>query len=150
MSEKLSIDVDVNTSELDRAESKRVKLETDTINTVEKVETEAERSYNQVMNMARGSMMIFSGIAHAIGGTFGRIFSAVYMTATSIFTLYTSIAAATATINPYQAALQMAAVVLSMSNLVAVINGQRESSRILRGVTTSLHGVSQMISSYSL
>lgn len=154
MSEKINLDVDTTEAER-KIDSLNDKIE-DTVEkateATEAVENEAEKSFNNVMGMMRSSYMIMSGVGRIMGGTMGKMFSGLYSLAISSIMTYKAIAAAVAATpgGQVQAAIMFASLSIAAANLGATIGKQKEFSRGLSGLNTSLHGISGMIDSFSI
>ena len=142
----------IDTSELDAAE---IQAETAVANqkkaTID-VKKQADISFNEVMGMMRASYMMVSGIAQVMGGTLGQIFQSIYGVAVAAIGTYQAIAAAMAAsgVGAFQAALMINSLLAAIVSLVGVSTGQEELSRRMSGLNMAIHGISGMISSFSL
>jgi len=120
---------------------------------IETVEKQTEISFNQVMGFMRASYSIISGMSRVMGGGMTQVFSSIYMAAMSAIGTYKAIAAAIAATGPtgwVQAAIMTTSLITASLSLVSIMTGQRVLSTKIRGINMALHGISGIISSFSL
>ncbi len=119
----------------------------------ESVEEQTQKSFNNVMGFMRASYLLISGLSRVMGGGMTQVFSSMYMAAMSVIGTYKAIAAAIAASGPagwVQAGIMITSLVTASLSLVSILSGQRALSTKIRGVNMALHGISGMISSFSL
>ena len=155
MSER--IEITINAEELRRAlsgvEEQIETTEEKLMDMTEKVEDATTKSFNQVMGFMRTTYLMISGASRVLGGGMSQLFSTIYLTAISAIGTYKAIAAAMAASGPYgwvQAGLMIISLTTASLSLASILSGQRDLSRKIRGINMSLHGISGMISSFSI
>lgn len=120
---------------------------------IDENEKRTKEAFTQTMAAMRAGYMMISGIAGAIGGSMGQVFSAMYGAAVSAIGTYQAIAAAMAASGPagwIQAGLMTMSLITAISSLVGVMTGQEELSKRLSGLNMALHGISGLYDSFSL
>ena len=113
----------------------------------------AKESFNQALGIMRASYQMISGITTVMGGDMSKIFSSIYAIAVGLIGTYTSITAAIAATGPagwVQAGIMTMSLISAGTTLLSVMTGQTELTTRISGITTALHGLSGMISSFSL
>ncbi len=154
MSVQLTISAFLETSAFDAQTAERERRIRELLGGLEEVDKKTENSYNKVMAMMRGSYMIISGIARVMGPGFARVFQGIWSVVTSTIMAYKSIIAMTAA-SPVpgariQAAIMGFSLMAAISNVSALMRGQKALARQSRGINFALHGISSMISSFSM
>ncbi len=151
------IDIIINAEEvlraLDQIDAKIEDTEEKAEEAVESVEEQTKKSFTQVMGYMRASYLIISGMSRIMGGGMSQIFSSIYMAAMSAIGTYKAIAAAIAATGPIgwvQAAIMTTSLVTASLSLVSIMMGQRDMSTKIRGLNMSLHGISALITTFTL
>ena len=151
------IDISINAEEvlraLDQIDAKIEDTEEKAEEAVESVEEQTKKSFTQVMGYMRASYLIISGMSRIMGGGMSQIFSSIYMAAMSAIGTYKAIAAAIAATGPIgwvQAAIMTTSLVTASLSLVSIMMGQRDMSTKIRGLNMSLHGISALITTFTL
>ena len=155
MGERIEITINAEEAlrELDQLDSKIEDIEQKAEDAIETVEEQTKKSFNQVMGFMRGSYAMISGLSRVMGGGMTQVFSSMYMAAMSAIGTYTAIKAAIAATGPagwVQAAIMTTSLITASLSLASILSGQRDLSTKIRGVNMALHGISGMISSFSL
>ncbi len=120
---------------------------------VESVEEQTKKSFTQVMGYMRASYSIIAGISRIMGGGLSQVFSSIYMAAMSAIGTYKAIAAAIAATGPIgwvQAAIMTTSLVTASLSLTSIMLGQRALSTKIRGLNMTLHGISGLITTFTL
>ncbi len=151
------IEISINAEEVLRAlqqlDTKIETTEEKAEQLTESVEEQTQKSFNNVMGFMRASYLMISGLSRVMGGGLSQVFSSIYMAAMSAIGAYQAIAAAIAASGPagwLQAAIMTTSLITAGLSLVSILAGQRDLSTKIRGVNMALHGISGMISTFSL
>ncbi len=151
------IDISINAEEvirdLDKIDDKIDETEEKAASAIETVEVQTKRSFTQVMGYMRASYSIIAGISRIMGGGLSQVFSSIYMAAMSAIGTYKAIAAAIAATGPtgwVQAAIMTTSLVTASLNLTSIMLGQRALSTKIRGLNMTLHGISGLITTFTL
>lgn len=155
MGERIEITINAEEAlrELDQLDSKIEETEQKAEEAVETVEKQTKKSFNQVMGFMRGSYAMISGMSRVMGGGMSQVFSSMYMAAMSAIGTYTAIKAAIAATGPagwVQAGIMTTSLITASLSLASILSGQRDLSTKIRGINMALHGISGMISSFSI
>ena len=154
MSVQLTISAFLETSAFDAQTAEREERIRRLLGGLEQVDEKTKSSFNKVMGMMRGSYMVISGIARVMGPGFSRIFQGIWSVVTSTIMFYKSIQAAMMASPVPGAALQamvmMFSIIAATANVAALMAGQKDLARQTRGMNFALHGISSMISSFSI
>jgi vacuolar-type H+-ATPase subunit H len=152
MVDEITVHINVDDSEVEEADQKVEDLKEKAEKITEEVEEKASYSYNKVMLMARGAYMATAGLIRATGGTVSAIFRMAVSAAISAVAVFRPIIAAEA-VTPgmqVQAAIGSANLLLAMMAIASATKKRSEVSHQILAISTALHGVSMMLSSYSL
>ena len=151
------IDITINAEEILRAlqqiDNRIEETEEKAEEAIDTVEDQAEESFKEVMGFMRASYLMISGISRIMGGGMSQVFSSLYMAAMSAIGTYKAIAAAIAATGPtgwVQAGIMTTSLITANLSLISVMMGQRDLSTKIRGINMALHGISGVISSFSI
>ena len=155
MGERIEITINAEEvlRELDQLDNKIEDTEQKAEDVVETVEEQTKKSFNQVMGFMRASYSVISGMSRVMGGGMTQVFASMYMAAMSAIGTYKAIAAAIAATGPtgwIQASIMTTSLITASLNLVSIMSGQRTLSTKIRGINMALHGISGMISSFTM
>ncbi len=152
MSLQLTISAFLETSAFDAQTAERERRIRELLGGLQQIDEKTDESFNKVVRMMRGSYMIISGIARVMGPGFSRVFQSIWSVATSSIIIYTAIAKAKFFIPGQEitSLLMIAELVAAVVNMGALMTGQKDLARESRGVNFALHGISTMISSFSI